>query len=54
LALKTGLPGVEIMKRDSKNAVTARTAAVIAVLLAIVAFGSWGIQAGTGMAVSGF
>src|SRR5436190_468942 len=43
----TACRGVEIMKNGSEKMVTARAAAVIAVLLMIVAFGSWGIQAGS-------
>jgi Ca-activated chloride channel family protein len=47
----TGPPGVEIMNNGSEKAVTARTAAVIAVLLMIVALASWGIPLLSGSGV---
>src|ERR1700704_4554501 len=45
--------GVEIMKNESEKMVTARTAAVIAVLLMIVAFASWGMPSVSGNEAGG-
>src|SRR5258708_5127005 len=51
----TGPPGVEIMNNGSEKNVIARTAAVIAVLLMIVAFASWGmpVLSGSGTEAGG-